>query len=192
VKFLGGSWKRGPVEVSAHRNRLRPATTSTTRTGRMLIPKPGTAEYQQALTRATDGPLDEQPRSGDRASLRPAQCGLEYGLVHTDRSEASVPLLVPRGLPCSRTAAIAVRQPIPNSRDTAATDAPSSPTRRQISTHARAVSDARAAPDALVSVHVLVGHNACGYRHTRLSHTRVPGRPAEGRSRTGSDQNGLR
>jgi hypothetical protein len=39
-----------------------------------------------------------------------------------------------RGRPWSRTAAIAVCQPIPNSRATAATECPSSPTRRQIYT----------------------------------------------------------
>jgi hypothetical protein len=50
-----------------------------------------------------------------------------------------------RGAPCSQTAVIAVRQPIPNSRATAATDVPSCPTRRQISARARSVSDARAA-----------------------------------------------
>ena len=89
-----------------------------------------------------------------------------------------------RGWPYSRTAPIAVRQLIPKSRATAATDAPSSPTRRQISARARSVSAARAAISALVSVQVLFGHNRCGHRHTRLIHTTVTGRPAEGRSRT--------
>ena len=89
-----------------------------------------------------------------------------------------------RGAPCSRTAAIAVRQLIPNSRATAATDAPSSPTRRQISARARPVSDARAAMHGEVSVHVLVGQSRCGHRHTRLIHTTVTGRPPAGRSRT--------
>jgi len=89
-----------------------------------------------------------------------------------------------RGLPCSRTALIAVRQPIPNSRATAATEAPSSPTRGQISARARPVSDARAPISTLVSVHVRFGHNRCRHRHTRLIHTTVTGRPAEGRSRT--------
>jgi hypothetical protein len=58
-----------------------------------------------------------------------------------------------RGVPCSRTAAIAVRQLTPKSRATAATEAPSSPMRRQISARARAVSDARAAMHGEVSVH---------------------------------------
>ena len=88
-----------------------------------------------------------------------------------------------RGVPWARTAAIAVPHPIPNSRATAATDAPSSPTRRHTSARARSVSDARAAITGQVSVQVLVGHSWCTHRHTRLIHTRVTGRPAVGRSR---------
>jgi hypothetical protein len=89
-----------------------------------------------------------------------------------------------RGLPCSRTAAIAVAQPMPNSRATSATEAPSWPTRRQISARARAVSDARGAIAWLVSVHVRFEHAAYPQRQTRLTHTNITGRPPEGKSRT--------
>ena len=64
-----------------------------------------------------------------------------------------------RARPWARTAAIAVPHPIPNSRATAATEAPSSPTRRHTSARARSVSNARAATCGEVSVHVLTGHS---------------------------------
>jgi hypothetical protein len=95
------------------------------------------------------------------------------------RSRAST-----RGVPWARTAAIAVPHPTPKSRATAATEAPSSPTRRHTSARARSVSDARGKICGQVSVQVLIGHSRCGHRHTRLIHTRVTGRPPVGRSRT--------
>ena len=94
------------------------------------------------------------------------------------RSRAST-----RGVPWARTAAIAVPHPTPKSRATAATDAPSWPTRRHTSARARSVNDARGTISGEVSVQVLVEHSWCGHRHTRLTHTRVTGRPAVGRSR---------
>ena len=91
------------------------------------------------------------------------------------RSRAST-----RGVPWARTAAIAVPHPTPKSRATAATDAPSWPTRRHTSARARSVNDARGTISGEVSVQVLVEHSCCGHRHTRLTHTRVTGRPAVG------------
>ena len=60
----------------------------------------------------------------------------------------------------------------------------SSPTRRHTSARARSVNDARGKISGQVSVQVLVGHNWCGHRRTRLIHTKVTGRPAVGKSRT--------
>ena len=88
------------------------------------------------------------------------------------------------GVPCSRTAVITVAQETPNARATCATECPSSPTRRHASAAARTVQPARGRICSVVSVQVRTAHAGSTQRHTRLTHTRVTGRPAEGRSRT--------
>ena len=69
-------------------------------------------------------------------------------------------------------------------RATSATDRPSLPTCRQISTRARCVKLARGATAGCCSVHVLTGHRPSSQRQTRLFHTSRPARPPTGKSRT--------
>jgi len=88
------------------------------------------------------------------------------------------------GSPWSRTAAITVAQPTPNSRATAATACPSRPTRRQAWARARSVHDARGAIAGCVSVQVCCSHWGCTHRQMRLTHTSVTRRSPAGKSRT--------
>jgi hypothetical protein len=67
-----------------------------------------------------------------------------------------------RGLPWSRTAAMAVCQPTPKARATSATEWPSWPTRRQISARARSVSAAQGAISSTSSDHVVTGESGQG------------------------------
>ena len=98
--------------------------------------------------------------AGHEAGRAGGRGGLERGLVHPEhRHPGEAVRVIHPGVPWARTAAIAVPHPIPNSRATAATDAPSSPTRRHTSARARSVSDARGPITGEVSVQVLVGHN---------------------------------
>jgi hypothetical protein len=89
-----------------------------------------------------------------------------------------------RPVPWSTTDDITVAQPTPNARATCATEQVSCPTRRHASARARSVMLIRGRIASLVSVHVVTGHSRSRQRHTRLTHTIVTGRPAEGRSRT--------
>ncbi len=72
----------------------------------------------------------------------------------------------------------------PNSRASWATEWPSRPTLRQISTRARSVSTARGAMASVSSDHVLTAQPGSGQRHRRLCHTSTTRRSPMGRSRT--------
>jgi hypothetical protein len=118
---------------------LRSSITSSSRAGR----PPGRVKSMMPVTKLVD-------RVADAA----------WNAVSSNPSAATPASRVgslTRGEPCSRTAPIAVRHPMPNSRATAATEAPSSPTRRQISARARSVSDARGEITGEVSVQVRFG-----------------------------------
>jgi len=88
------------------------------------------------------------------------------------------------GVPYSTTARMTVAHPTPSRTATDATSCWSSPTSRQASRRARSVRLLRARRWSLVSLHVFTSHAGSGQRHSRLSHSSVTGRPAEGGSRT--------
>ncbi len=89
-----------------------------------------------------------------------------------------------RGRPWSRTASMATCHDTPNSRASWATEWPSRPTRRQISTRARSVSTARGAMASACSDQVLTAHAGSGQRHRRLRHASTTRRSPMGMSRT--------
>jgi len=105
--------------------------------------------------------------------------------VPSDRTPAKDPgCSSTSGSPNSRTASITVDQPTPSDRAAAATDTPSSPTRRAASRRARSESTALGRIRGLVSDQDFVEQAASGQRHSRFDHTNTVGRPPTGRSRT--------
>jgi hypothetical protein len=88
------------------------------------------------------------------------------------------------GVPWRRTAFMAAAHDTPNLRPAAATEVPSPPTDRQISTAALVVSSPPGLTAGNCTVHAAVGQSPSGQRQTLFDQHNTTGRPDTGRSRT--------